>query len=220
MPWSLRQLSVHQTFHRDTKTSTWIFLQCPESIQRFILDRDYGAWYKELDRKISPFSLMGEILLYVSLEWRPYINELEAEIMVIVSLLHREKKRNIHEWREATANQSQDEKASFSKVGVKKHQHDYEIDFSNAQQLHGIKKRILKSEEAIKQAMEIAEGLQNLHVTLHKSNIVLSPQCDNLTLSFNRFRNYHRTLRALADLHGGLSKLVTLHAQANVKCLI
>jgi hypothetical protein len=87
--------------------------------------------------------------------------------------------------------------------------HDYEIQVSDAQVLQGIRKRLLKSIEAVDQATEIATGLQNLHLRLYHGGMVSTRECDRLTLSFNRFQNHRRVLLALADFQLGVTKLVS-----------
>ncbi len=80
-PWVMRQLLVHQRCDFQSKSSTWIFLQCPLHLQRTLADAGSRV---ALSEDPKPLELHMIILNYTLKNWRDYINHLETVIEDLV----------------------------------------------------------------------------------------------------------------------------------------
>jgi hypothetical protein len=87
-PWSMRQLAVFQTYNCRTKTSSWIFLQCPQPLQKLFLDAAMMNGNQSLLVSAGEpnAALLEFILIRTSAKWRDYVNDFEAEITVLVRI--------------------------------------------------------------------------------------------------------------------------------------
>ncbi|RFU33947.1 hypothetical protein B7463_g2363, partial [Scytalidium lignicola] len=99
------------------------------------------------------------------------------------------------------------EKACYSKVDAKV-LHDYKLSFADAQRLQYLHKYILRSEEAVAQALETIKGLQQLRLKLYSAKIVATPECDVLVMSANQFQNHRSVFAALKEFRYGVTQLV------------
>ena len=82
-PWSMRQVAVHRSNDHETKTSQWIFIHLPQSLQTELVD-SLKRRRSELPEEVGTPSL--DFVLAGTLQhWRDYVNFLESEIGTLVS---------------------------------------------------------------------------------------------------------------------------------------
>jgi hypothetical protein len=82
----MRQFAVYQGYNKQTKRSTWLFLQCPKHLQSIFINlvtANRGVSPTGLNRHPNP-TLLEYLLMKASGKWRDYVNDLEAEIVALV----------------------------------------------------------------------------------------------------------------------------------------
>ena len=79
----MRQVAVYRGNDHETKTSQWIFIHLPQSLQTELVD-SLKRKRSELPEEVGTPSL-DFVLAGTSQYWRDYVNFLESEIGTLVS---------------------------------------------------------------------------------------------------------------------------------------
>lgn len=136
-----------------------------------------------------------------SRNWKEFVAYLHQSLRLLV--------RSRTQWRDlCEADDGQDEKACFSRVG-KLHHHDYSVTFSDGQDLQGLQRKFFRTLVVLESTIEIVRGCRSHSEDLRSrgvgigSNIFHEMESLNTNLSY-----YKRLVTSLLEYSKGTANLV------------